>query len=66
MIEGYILVCSLLANAQPPCVQLHDTQGPHKTVEQCEVRVADMIPELLKMFKPPYKVSYKCEKNVGI
>lgn len=66
MFEGYILVCSLLANANPPCVLLHDGEGPYKTVEQCEVRVADMLPEIPKMFKPPYKVSYKCEKNVGI
>ena len=66
MIEGYILVCSLLANAQPPCVELRDTQGPHRTVEQCEARVSEMLPELPKMFTPPYTVSYKCIKNVGI
>ena len=66
MFEGFLLVCSLLPNAEPPCVELHDTQGPYKTVEECQARVADMLPELPKMFFPPYTVSYKCEKNVGV
>ena len=66
MFEAFILVCSLLPNAEPPCVELHDRQGPYKTEEQCQARVADMLPELPKMFTPPYTVSYKCEKNIGI
>ena len=66
MFQGIILVCSLLPNAEPPCVELHDTYGPHKTVQECETRIADMLPELPKMFFPPYTVSYKCEKNVGV
>ena len=66
MVNAFILVCSLLPNAQPPCIELKDSLGPYKTVAECEARIADMLPELPNMFSPPYRVAKKCEKSVGI
>ena len=66
MVSAFILVCSLLPNAEPPCVEMQDTRGPYKTVAECEARIEDMLPEIPKMFIPPYTVAKKCEKSVGI
>lgn len=65
MYEALILVCSLMPNAEPPCVEMQDTRGPYTTVEQCDVRIEEMLPELPKMFYPPYTISKRCEYNPG-
>lgn len=66
MFEAFIIVCSLIPSADPRCVELHDITGPHNTYVQCQERVEDMLPELPKMFMPPYTVGYKCEKSLGV
>ena len=66
MYEALILVCSLLPGAEPPCVEMYDTRGPYATVEQCDTRIEEMLPEIPKMFIPPYTVAKKCDKKVGI
>jgi hypothetical protein len=66
MFEAFILVCSLLPNAQPPCVELQDMRGPHNTIEQCNARIEEMLPELPKMFSPPYTVAKRCDNKIGI
>ena len=55
-----------MPNAEPPCVELQDIRGPYQTVEQCDARIEEMLPEIPKMFYPPYTVSKKCDKKVGI
>lgn len=66
MFTPFILVCSLLPGAEPPCVELEDIRGPYKTVEECELRIEEILPEVPKMFYPPYTVAKKCERKVGI
>ena len=50
MFEAFILVCSLLPNAEPPCVELHDRQGPYKTEEQCKARIGEMAYDLVSFW----------------
>ena len=66
MFTPFILVCSLLPGAEPPCVELEDIQGPYKTVEECEARIEDMLPVIPELFFPPYQVAKKCEQKVGV
>ena len=66
MYEALILVCSLMPNAEPPCVEMQDIRGPYTTVEECDARIEEMLPEIPKMFIPPYTVAKKCDKKVGI
>lgn len=42
-----------------PCIQVQDTRGPYKTVDECETRIVEMIHDariIWKMYKHPFKV----------
>jgi hypothetical protein len=45
---------------------LQDMRGPHNTIEQCDARIEEMLPELPKMFSPPYTVAKRCDNKIGI
>ena len=66
MYEAFLLVCSLVPNAEPPCVELQDLRGPYETIEQCDARIEELLPVIPEMFYPPYEVLKACEKKIGI
>lgn len=66
MFEAFILVCTLLPGQQPPCVELRDVSRLYETEEACEARIESFLPEVYKMFYPPYTILEKCEKRTGV
>ena len=62
MFQAMILVCSMLPNAEPPCVELRDNRGLLETKQMCELRLEEMKDVVPQMFYPPYVVGAKCEK----
>ena len=62
MFQAMILVCSMLPNAEPPCVELKDNLKLHRTTQQCEQRLEEMKAVVPEMFYPPYVVGGKCEQ----
>ena len=64
MFAALILICSV--GPIPNCIEAHDTRGPYRTEESCEVRVAQMIRDVAFIVPPPYEVMYRCEQVAGI
>jgi len=62
MFQAMVLVCSMLPNAEPPCIELRDNRGLYKTEQQCEQRLQEMVDVVPQMFYPPYVVGSKCEQ----
>ena len=62
MFHAVLMVCSMLPNAEPPCMELHNNRGNYTTVRQCEERIEEMKTVIPQMFTPPYVVAYKCDQ----
>ena len=66
MFEAFILVCTLIPGQQPPCVELRDTSQLYQTEKACKASIESFVPEVYKMFYPPFTVHQKCEKRKSI
>ena len=66
MFEAFILVCTLIPGQQPPCVELRDTSQLYQTEEACRAGIEVKLPEVYRMFYPPFTIYEKCEKRKGI
>ena len=57
MYNALVLACWM--GSMQPCMQVQDTRGPYKTVDECETRIVEMIHDariIWKMFGHPFKV----------
>jgi hypothetical protein len=62
MFTAIVLACVL--NAPDACIEATDTYGPYQTIQECEARLEEMIPNVVSLLPAaPFELSAKCDKK---